>query len=110
MLAKNYSDAEPQTTVDGDRLAALSSIPADRFGLAEDERKAVYNAWVASEDRATHDAAARVPESQIKKQLALQSRLREQYEHGVLKKYHLTKDQLVEIGVEAYKKGWPSQH
>ena len=49
---------------------------------------------------------ARVPDSGIMKQIELERELTQQYKRDVARKYALTEDELVEIGVEGIKKGW----
>ena len=41
------------------------------------------------------------------KQIALERELRENYKAKVVQQYGLTNDQLLKIGVEGMKKGWP---
>ncbi len=107
MLAKSYSDTgDPQISINQDRLVALSAVPEERFGLAESKRKDVFREIVAAGDRATREAMARVPDSEIMKQIELERELTQQYKRDVARKYALTEDVLVEIGVEGIKKGW----
>ena len=49
---------------------------------------------------------ARVPDSQLMKQLDLERELREKYKAMVTRQYGLTNDQLIKIAVEGFKKGW----
>ena len=108
MIAKGFSEKREQRVIINEgRLVALSQAPEARLGLSEQKRKKVFREIVAAEDRATRDARARVPDSQIMKQIKLEGQLQEKYKTKVAKQYSLTNDQLIEIVVEAWKKGWP---
>src|SRR5690606_28748557 len=107
MLAKGPSDrGEPSVQIDEDRLAALSAVPEDRFGLPEATRQEVFRQSAAAEDRATREAMARVPDSEIVKQIALEDELREKYKAELIAKYSLSGDQLLQIQLEGVTKGW----
>ncbi len=107
MLAISKGDkGEPRVVVDEGRLAALSQKPEDRFGLSEQRRKRVFREIAAAEDRATREAMARVPDSQVMKQIDLESKLQEKYRAEIARKYNLTEDQLLKISVEGVTKGW----
>ncbi len=109
MIAKGFSDkGEPEVLINEARLAGLSKAPEERFGLSEQRRKQVFRDIAAAEDRATRDAMARVPDSQIMKQLDLERELREKYKAKVAQQYSLTSDQLRKIMFEGVKKGWPA--
>lgn len=109
MLAKSFSDKDvPQVLVNEERLAALSSAPEQRFGLSEAERKEVFREVAAAEDRATREAMALVPDSDIMKQIELERKLTQKYKAEVARKYGLTEDHLLKISVEGVKKGWPT--
>ncbi len=109
MIAKGFSDKEePRVLINEERLAALSQGPEERFGLSEQRRKQVFREIAAAEDRATRDGRARVPDSQIMKQIDLERELGEKYKAKVAQQYGLTNDQLIKITVEAWKKGWPA--
>ncbi len=108
MIAKGFSDkGEPRVVINEPRLAALSQAPKERFGLSEQRRKQVFGQIAAAEDRATRDAMARVPDSQIMKQIDLESELVEKYKAKVAQQYGLTNDQLLKIIYEGVKMGWP---
>ena len=107
MIAKGFSDkVEPRVRINEQRLAALSQAPEERFGLSEQRREKVFREIAAAEDRATRDAMARVPDSQIMKQIDLESELVEKYKAKVAQQYGLTNDQLLKITVEGWEKGW----
>ncbi len=107
MLAKSYSDTgDPQISINQDRLVALSAVPEERFGLSESKRKDVFREIVAAEDRATREARARVPDSEINKQIDLQRKLMQRYKRHVARKYALNENELPEITIEGVKKGW----
>jgi hypothetical protein len=109
MLAKSYSDdGDPRVLVNEDRLAALSSVPEQRFGLSEAGRKQVFREVAGAEDRATQEAMARVPDSQIIKQIELERKLAKKYKAEVARRHGLTEDHLLKIIVEGVKKGWPA--
>lgn len=109
MIAKGFSDkGEPRVLINEERLAALSQAHEVRFGLSEQRRKQVFREIVSAEDRATRDAMARVPDSQIMKQIALERELGKNYKSKVAQQYGLTNDQLLKITVEGVKKGWPA--
>ncbi|MBX3493405.1 MAG: hypothetical protein KF899_10605 [Parvibaculum sp.] len=108
MLAKSaLNNGEPQITISESRLAALSNAPEDRFGLSEDQRKRVFRETVASENRATKEAMARVPNSELMKQIQLEGELMEKYKGEVARKYGLSEEQMLQISVEGIKSGWP---
>jgi hypothetical protein len=107
MIAMGPSDkAEPRVVINQTRLAALSQKPEGRFGLSEQERKKVFRRIAAAEDRATREAMARFPDSQVMKQINLESKLQEKYRAEIAGKYSLTEDQLLKISVEGVRKGW----
>ena len=109
MIAKGFSDkGEPRVLINEERLAALSQAPEVRFGLSEQRRKQVFRETAAAEDRATRDARARVPDSQIMRQIDLDRELAEKYKAKVAQQYGLNNDQLLKITVEGVKKGWPA--
>ena len=108
MVAMGPSDkGEPRVLINKERLAGLSQAPEKRLGLSEQKRKQVFREIAAAEDRATREAMARVPDSQIMKQIELERELREKYKAEVTRKYNFTGDQLLKIVVEGVKKGWP---
>ena len=98
---------EPRVLINEERLAALSQEPEERFGLSEQERREVFRGIATAEDRATQEAMARVPDSQIMKQIELERELGEKYKAELAQKYGLTEGQLREIMVEGVTKGWP---
>ena len=108
MLAKGFSD-KGVVLINEERLAALSQVPEERFGLSEQRRKQVFHEIAAAEDRATRDARARVPDSQFMKQIDLERELGENYKAKVAQQYGLTNDQLLKITFEGVKKGWPTR-
>ena len=109
MIVKGFPDkGEPLVLINEGRLAAHSQTPEVRFGLSEQRRKQVFRESASAEDRATRDAMARVPDSRIMKQIALERELRENYKAKVVQQYGLTNDQLLKIGVEGMKKGLPA--
>lgn len=108
MIAKGFSDkGEPRVLINEERLAALSQAPEKRFGLSEQRRKQVFREIAAAEDRATRGARARVPDSQIMKQIDLERELGKKYKAKVAQQYGLTNDQLLKITLEGVTKGWP---
>lgn len=105
---KGISDKkEPQVDINEDRLAALSQAPEERFGLSEQERKHLLREIGAAQDRADREARARVPDSQVTKQIDLYNKLRDSYQAEVAQHYGLTNDQVYDIRFEGIKKGWP---
>lgn len=109
MSAKGFSDkGEPNVLINEPRLAGLSQTPEERFGLSEQRRKQVFREIAAAEDRATRDARARVPDSQIMKQIDLERELGKKYKAKVVQQYGLTNDQFLKVTVEGVKKGWPA--
>ena len=110
MIAKGFSDKEePQVRISENRLAALSLAPEERFGLSEQRRRQIFREIVAAGDRATLDAMAQIPDSQIMKQLDLERELEESYKAKVAQQHSLTNDQLLKIAVEGGTKGWPTR-
>ena len=108
MVAAGQRDhGEPEIRVNAGRLAALSATPVSRFGLTEDDRRAVFREIAAAELRATNEAMKRVPDTQIEKQIELERRLRQQYKLAVAKRHRLSDEQIAEIVVEGAQKGWP---
>ena len=109
MLAKSYSDKEvPEVLVSDERLAALSALPEKRYGLSESKRKQVFREIAKAEDRATREAMARIPNTQIMKQIDLERKLTDKYKAEVARKHGLTKDLLLKISAEGVKNGWPA--
>ena len=110
MLARGPLDKDPPAVqISEDRLAALSAVPEERFGLPEATRKEVFRQIATAEDRATREAMARVPDSEIKKQITLEGELRDKYKAELAAKYGLSDDQLLKIVVEGVTKGWVSK-
>jgi hypothetical protein len=110
MLAKGPSDkGMPAVQINEDRLAALSSVPQERFGLPEATREEVFRKSAAAEDRAMHEAMVQVPDSDIMNQVALEEELRDKYKADLAAKYGLSDDQLLQIQLEGVTKGWVSQ-
>lgn len=108
MISKGPLDkGDPKPVIDDGRLSALSSSPRNRFGLSEDERKAVFQAIGAAERRGTDEAMAQVPDTEIMKQIKLERELKAKYKHDVAREYGITYSQLTEIGLEGVEKGWP---
>ncbi len=108
MLAKSYSDkGTPKVLVNDERFAALSAASENRFGLSEAKRQEVYREIATAEERATRDAMARVPDSQIMKQIELERELKVEYKAAVARRHGLTEDHLFKISVEGIEKGWP---
>jgi hypothetical protein len=108
MISKGPLDqGEPRPVINSDRLSALSSVPKERFGLSENERKAAYQEIAAAERRGTTEAMAQVPDSAIMKQIERERELQAKYKRAVARKYGVTDSQLMEIGLEGVKKGWP---
>lgn len=109
MIAKSFYDKGiPRVSIDNGRLAALSQPHKIRFGLSESKRKEVFRELAVSDNRATHDAEARVPNSQVMKQIDLERKLDRRYRANVARKYHLSKKEIQKIVVEGVKKGWPT--
>lgn len=92
--------------INEERLAALAMAPEERFHLPESKRMQVFREIAMAEDRATREAMARVPDSQIEKQIELEAELGEKYKAEIARKFNLTEDQLIKIGEEGLKKGW----
>lgn len=108
MIAKSPLDKSDQKPViDDGRLSALSTMPEERFGLSEDERKGAFQAIVAAEHRATNEAMEQVSDTEIMKQIERERELQAKYKGAVAHKYGITDSQLTEIGIEGVKKGWP---
>lgn len=107
MLAVDPVEPKPRVLINDDRLAALSQQPEVRHGLAESRRKEVFREIVAAEDRANREAMARVSDSQVTRQVELERELADKYKAKVASTHGLTDDQLVKIGLEGIKKGWP---
>jgi hypothetical protein len=97
---------EPRVLISEERLAALSQESEELLVLSEQVRKEVFRGIAAAEDRATREAMARVPDSQIMKQIDVERELGEKYKTELARKYGLTEDQLKEIVVEGVTKGW----
>lgn len=108
MIARGPLDrSDPKPVIDGGRLSALSTVPEERFGLSEDERRAAFKATVAAEDRATNEAMEQVPDTEIMKQIERERELQTKYKREIARKYGITDSQLTEIAIEGVKKGWP---
>jgi hypothetical protein len=106
MLAKTPSSADAQLSIHDERLAALKSPAEERLGLSEVERKKVFVEIANAEKRAEDDARARVPDSEVMKQIELQRELEKTYKDELARRYTLTQDDLTKIGLEGVKKGW----
>jgi len=66
-----------------------------------------FGANAHAEDKSSSDAMARFPDSQIMKQIKLESELTKKYKADLAIKYDLTEKQLRKIAVEGATKGWP---
>ncbi len=107
MIAMGPSDkGEPEVVINEYRLDQLSQAPQESLGLSEKERKQVFRDIAAAEDKATREARARVPDSEVMKQIDLERELGEKYKAKIAQQYNLASDQLVEIISEGVKKGW----
>ena len=108
MVAKGKSDTgTPKIFINEERLLARSSKPEELYGLSEQERIDIFHEIVVAEDKASSDAMAHFPDSQIMKQIKLESELTKKYKADLAIKYDLTEKQLRKIAVEGATKGWP---
>lgn len=108
MIAKGPLDkGAPTPAIDEVRLAALSSTPEERFGLSEDERKAVFQAIAAAEQRGRNEAMEQVPNTAVMEQIKRERQLQAKYKGAVASQYGVTDSQLTGIMIEGIKKGWP---
>ena len=112
MLRKTVYDRKPDIQVNSKLLAIIKAEPVKRFGLTEDQRRAVYVELILAERKATKGAEAKYPLGQegvdLKEHMALMYKLNEQYRATIAKKYSLTEDQLFKIGGEGFEAQWPS--
>lgn len=97
----------PKVRIDPGRLEALSSPSEEKLGLTEEQRRSAFREIAAAESRATDEAIARVPNSQIMKQVEVERELAQRYKQEIAHEYGLSEDQLLEISVEGVTKGWP---
>jgi hypothetical protein len=87
--------------------------PAARPGtqtepLPLSRRQAIFRAWVAAEDRATHEANQRYPRAaQWRDRLDAETAARERYRGRVLTDAGLTRSQMDQIRQEAFRDHWP---
>lgn len=93
----------------------------EKFGLTEVERRQIFKAIVAAEDKAQAEADRKYPvsgrstwglskselRSQIDKNIDLMRHLEKQYKKELSKKYGLTQEQLKKISLEGVVERWP---
>lgn len=102
-----------------DRLAGLGALTEVRFGLSEEQRKAVWTEQVQASNRAIREAMAKYPDppagasrDEVRMALRRQSEYRRSLvkaaDAAITKRYKLSADQLLKISVEAHEKNWPS--
>lgn len=93
----------------------------EKFGLTEAERRKIFKAIVAAEDKSWAEADKKYPvsgrtvwdlskselRSRMDRNTDLAQKLGDQYENELAKKYDLTREQLKEITVEGFEENWP---
>ena len=121
MLDKSYSDSGPTISINERQLALLGQEPETRFGLTEEQRKAIFGEIVRTEDRALAEAMAKYPDltpgspgysqeaflQQLDRQIEEMDRLKERYKEELATKYEVTREQLKLIASEGLSKDWP---
>ena len=108
MLSKDKSDVEPETQIREEYLALRDEAPAIAYGLSEAQRREAYRALGLAEARAFIEAERRYPED-VKKRIALDGELLDQYSREVCDEYGLSEEQMLHITLEGMKKLWPDR-
>jgi len=115
MLERATPDDELKITIWKEMLSADFDKPQVRLGLSEQKRRQLWKELISAEDEASRIARTKYPLTglrqaayleQLRKQGALQDRLNEVGKAKIAKKYGLTQEQLLKIGVEGGTKGW----
>jgi len=83
------------------------SIPEEKFGYSENQRKDIYKRIVWAEDRARREAERAIDSTEVMKQAELIDDLNEKYQNALAKEINLTRDEMTQIVVEGAMKNWP---
>lgn len=96
-------DAEPNI----EEYLAQRASSESRFGLAEEQRRALYREIVAAEIRGLEEADQQIsPSEDVMANIELADKLQAQYTQVVRDKYGVSKEQMNKISVEAIQEGW----
>ena len=115
-IAETNDRSSYQTTVkirDGlDSYLAQRGLSETKFGMTEEERRALFKEIVAAEDRGQAEAdevysPLAFDIDTITKNVEMASELQEQYRAEVRAKYGITGEIQSKISVEAFNEGWP---
>src|SRR4029078_12730259 len=109
-------EEQPRTSFDDRQIDQLGKSREEKFGLSEDQRKAIFRDGVLAEDRANREAEQTYPEpnsptpevnmAAFEKRDNLANKLIEKYRNQLARKNHLTKNQIDEIMNEGLEKSW----
>lgn len=95
---------------DLDQYVHMRSQHSKKFGLTEEERKKIFEAEVAAEERAYEEADARIPATDgpsNDRNVKLSQELMAKYERGVRRKYGISEKVFSAISSEGEEKNWP---
>lgn len=76
-----------------------------KASLSEGEKKTIWQELILARHRATKEAMTKHPQD-FMKSIEVEEQLEKKYEGDILKKHHLTQDQIKAIDREATVKGW----
>jgi hypothetical protein len=114
MISKSYDDTQPKIDISETQLNSLTLKPIEKFGLSEKVRLEIWNKSIKIEDKAQKEADLKYPldkagitQDDIKKNGALNNKLKEKYEKELAEEYNITVAIIDSIGVEGLTKGWP---
>jgi hypothetical protein len=114
MISKSYDDVQPKIDISDTQLNSLTLKPVEKFGLSEDIRLEIWNKSIKVEDRAQKEADMKYPldkagitQDDIKKNGALNDKLKAKYEKELAAEYGISVAIIDSIGLEGMTKGWP---
>lgn len=114
MISKNFDDIHPKIDISDTQLQSLILKPVEKFGLTENIRLEIWNKSIKIEDKAQKEADMKYPLNKvvitaeiIKKNGALNDKLKEKYEKELSIEYSIDIAIIDSIGLEGLTKGWP---
>jgi len=114
MISKSYDDVQPQIDISETQLKSLTLKSVEKFGLPQKIRLEIWKKSIKIEDRAQKEADKKYPldkagitKNDIKKNVALNDKLKAKYEKGLAAEYGISVAIIDSIGLEGMTKGWP---
>jgi len=114
MISKSYDDVQPQIDISETQLKSLTLKSVEKFGLPQKIRLEIWKKSIKIEDRAQKEADKKYPldkagitKNDIKKNVALNDKLKAKYEKELAAEYGISVAIIDSIGLEGMTKGWP---